>query len=272
MNQFKKRYVDGDYGQIHLRLSRPKSPDRPPLVCLHMFPRSSRTFDPFVKAADKRRVVVAPDFPGYGESDSPDSPITASDYARSVWQVVDALSLLESHGSIDLFGIHAGSKLATEVARQRPRHVNKIVLCSASILYDEEIEQIKKAFKPVPLDEKGTRMNNLWELLMRNQGPSQTLEMLNDGLSDMLRPGDRYEWGHDAVFNYNADFTDVLSSLEHPIALMNPKDDLYQMTARTEAYLKNGKLYEYPDWGQGFLEVHPEEAFQTVIDLLEEIN
>jgi len=269
--KYKKHYIAGEYGQIHMRLSEPDNPLKPPLMCLHMFPRSSRNLEPFVKAADDSRIVVAPDAPGYGESDSPIEPITVTDYARSIWRVIDELDLLASHGHVDLFGIHAGAKIATEVARQRSEHINKIALCSAAVLHQQEIEQIKQAFKPVPLDKEGQRVKKLWAVLVKNQGPGQTFDMLNTGLADMLRPGEKYEWGHAAVFDFNTEFTDVLSSLKHPIALMNPNDDLYEMTQRSEQYLQNGKLYDFPQWGQGFLEVHPNDAFNTVIRLLEEI-
>ncbi len=272
VTKVKRLFIDGDYGQIHLRAVRPTLPTKRPLLCLHMFPQSGRNFESFLNEADAERIVVAPDFPGYGESCSPPEQIAASDYARSIWQVVDTLGLLESHASVDMFGVHAGAKLATEVARQRPRDVNSMVLSSAAVLYPQELEQLKKAFYPVALDESGTRFTKLWKLLIHNQGPGQTLEMLSNHLAEILRSGEYYEWGHYAVYEFNQRFPDVLSSLNHPIALLNPKDDLYEMTPRTLEYLNNGKLYDYPNWGQGFIEVNAADVFKEVRMRLEQME
>jgi len=269
MNQFKRSFVDGPYGQTHYRIKTNSSPEKRPLVCLHMFPQSSRNFETFLNHYPANRTVVAPDFPGYGESDCPAEQITASDYAAAIWGAIDSLSLLDDFASLDLFGIHAGAKLATELASQRPDEVNHLVLSSAAVLYPEELAELKKAFEPVPLDEAGTRLNQLWQLLIRNQGPGQTLEMLANSLAEIMRSGENYEWGHYAVYEFNTRFPDVLRSLEHPIALMNINDDLYEMTPRTEPYLANGKMYEFSQWGYGFLDIHAAEVAQVVDQLLE---
>ncbi len=269
MKKFKRQFAPGKYGQMHYRVKHAEKPEKRPLICLHMFPQSGRNFEDFLNHYPDNRTVIAPDFPGYGESDCPAEQIDATAYAQSIWELIDALNLLQDEGAIDLFGIHAGAKLATEVARLRPAQVKVIVLSSAAILYPEELADLKKAFDPVPLDKDGTRLMRLWDLLVRNQGPGQTLEMLATSLAEILRSGENYEWGHYAVYEFNSHFPEILAGLEHPIALMNPKDDLYQMTPRTEAYLRNGRMYDFSDWGHGFMEVHPESAARTVDQLLD---
>ena len=264
----KRQFIDGRYGQMHLRIAGPETPTRPALVCLHMFPQSGRNFEKLVAAASEHRIVVAPDFPGYGESDPPPSPITASDYAASAWDVVDSLALTDGFGQVDLFGIHAGAKLAVEVAYQRPDEVNKILLSSAAVLYPDELERLRKVFTPIPLDEDGTRFKVLWDMLTKNRGPEMTYEMMATSLAEILRGGEGYEWGHHAVFDYNHRFPDVLRSLHHPIALLNPKDDLYEMTPRTLSYIQNGELFDRPEWGHGFLEVYAADVARTVDDFL----
>ncbi len=269
MNTFKRTFIDGPWGQIHCRVKRPEATHKPPLVCLHMFPQSGRNFEAFLNHYPDNRLLVAPDFPGYGESTCPPQQINATDYANSIWHTVDALSLLDESGKIDLFGIHAGAKLATEVARLRPQAVNHIALSSAAVLYPEELEELKKAFFPTPLDQDGTRIKMLWNLLIRNRGPEQTLEMLATSLAEMMRAGENYEWGHYAVYEFNTHFPKVLSGLEHPIALINVDDDLYKMTTRTEAHLNNGRLYDFPNWGQGFLEANAAEVAPVIDRLLD---
>ncbi|MFK7889110.1 MAG: hypothetical protein AB8G16_19805 [Gammaproteobacteria bacterium] len=36
---------------------------------------------------------------------------------------------------------------------------------------------------------------------------------------------------------------------------MNPRDDLFDMTPRSEPYVQNGTLKNMPDWGPGFMEL-----------------
>ncbi len=269
MKSFERQFIDGPYGQIHYRIKHCDSAEKRPLICLHMFPQSGRNFEKFLHYYPANRTVVVPDFPGYGESDCPAEQITATDYANTVWNIVDKLSLLNEFDSIDLFGIHAGAKLATEATAIRPDQVQHLVLSSAAVLYPDELESLKQAFHPVPLDNEGTRLNRLWDILLRNQGKGQTLEMLATSLAEILRGGENYEWGHYAVYEFNQRFPDVLSSLSHPIALINVNDDLYEMTPRTIPYLNNGKMYDFPEWQQGFLEVNAREVCQLVDRLLD---
>lgn len=264
----KRLFVDGPYGQIHLRMAVPNAPTRPPLVCLHMFPQSGRNFHRFVGEASNDRIVIAPDVPGYGESDAPEIPITAEDYARSVWSVVDELALLDN-GAIDLFGIHAGAKLAVEAAYQRPGDVRKIALSSAAVLYADEIAQLKRTFSPIPLDEEGSRYQHLWRLLIRDRRSYMTLKTCADSFAEMLRGGEKYEWGHDAIFDYNERFPERLKALGHPVALLNPKDELYSMTTRSLDYLKNGELFDLPAWSHGYLETYPDEAAALILGWLD---
>lgn len=254
MGQPKRLFVDGRYGQIHLRMGQPTVSSHPPLVCLHMFPQSGRNFARLIAELSIDRVVIAPDFPGYGESDPPPTPISASDYAGSVWDAVDACGLLDECGQVDLFGIHAGAKLAVEAAHQRVDDVSAMVLCSAAVLNSEELRVLRKSLAPIPLDAEGTRFQRLWQMLMRNRGPGMSYGMMAESLAEMIRGGEGYGWGHKAVFDFNASFPEVLQSLPHRITLINPNDDLYEQTPRTVSYLNNGELIDRPQWGHGFLE------------------
>src|ERR1700686_4390305 len=48
-------------------------PDAPTLVLLHGFPSSSRMFEPLLTRLSAQYHLVAPDYPGFGHSDAPDS-------------------------------------------------------------------------------------------------------------------------------------------------------------------------------------------------------
>jgi len=268
MKNVKRQFIDGSYGQIHLRIAQPEYSSQRPLVCLHMFPGSGRSFANFLQQASKDRIVVAPDFPGYGESDPPPTSKTVPDYAHSVWEVIDALSLDQKDGQVDIFGIHAGAKLAVEVVNQRPNKVNKIILSSAAVFYPEELEKMKQSFSPIPLDNNGTRFEQLWKLVVGYYSAYMPLETMAECFAELLRGGEGYEWGHSAVFEYNKMFSDGLRSLTQTVLLLNPKDDLYEITPRAAEFIQNVELLNCPQWGPGFLEVHPVEVAKTVLQWL----
>lgn len=269
MGAVKRQFVDGPYGQIHVRTCGPDSASKRPVVLLHMFPQSGRSFVNVLPYLAKDRIAVAPDFPGHGESDIPPEPIGAEKYASAIWDAVDALGLLDTHDRIDLFGIHAGAKLAVAFANQRPQAIHRIMLCSAAVLFKEELADLKSQYKPIPLDQAGTRFKTLWSLILNHSDPNLELEMAAITLAEMLRAGEAYEWGHHSVFDYNSVFPEQLKALPHEIAVLNPGDDLNAVTPRSEAYLQNGKLFERPDWSHGFMDLHPESLAQDICSFLD---
>ena len=269
MSRFRRKFVDGRYGQMHLRSIEPDHSSGRPLVCLHMFPQSGRNFEQFMAAMGTDRMVIAPDFPGYGESCAPSHPISATDYAASIGDVVEGLGLLGGSGKIDIFGIHAGSKLAVEFAYHNPEKIGKLALSSAAVLRQHEIEKMRGSLSHMPLDEEGTRFKLFWDMLMRNRGAGTTLEMAATSFSEMVRGGEKYSWGHRAVFEYNTLFPERLATLSHPIMLLNPQDDLYGMTPRSLPYLRNGTMTNLPGWGHGFLESRSDALAEIVREFLD---
>ena len=73
MTTYHKATVDGV--GVFYREAGP--PDAPTLVLLHGFPSSSREFDTLIPLLATRYHLIAPDFPGFGQSDAP-SPASYS--------------------------------------------------------------------------------------------------------------------------------------------------------------------------------------------------
>lgn len=252
MTNILRKFVETEFGQVHCRIAG-KPSDKNTLICLHQSPKSTREFIPFMGSASDDRLVIGIDNPGHGESDVPPAPVGIEGYARAAWAVIDALDV----GPVDLVGYHTGSSVAVEMAWQRPDDVGRLALISTLIATDAEREAFIHAFQPVPLDEAGSRFTRIWEKSLHYRGPGVTLEMLASSLAEQLRAGDAYEWGHQAAFDYSTVFPERLSSLQHPITVLNPKDMLFEYTDRVRPFLFNGVVIEHPEWGEGFLETDP---------------
>lgn len=262
----RRRFVDVGNGQAHLRLAGHIS-EKPTVVCLHMVPKSSRTFAGILPLLARDRLVIAPDLPGYGESDAHngDSPVSIEDYARFVWEVIDAFGLRD----VCFIGYHTGSMVAVAATRQRPEAVQRLINISAPVLTPEEVRQMLDDFAPIPLDEAGTRFRTMWQRVMHFRGPGMTLEMCAASMADNLRGGEQYEEGHRAAFENSARYQADLRLIEQPLLVMNIRDDLYDHTSRVDPLLNNGERRDYPQWGNGFLEVSPQPVAREMLAFLD---
>ncbi|MEM0986556.1 MAG: alpha/beta fold hydrolase [Pseudomonadota bacterium] len=267
--KIRKAYVDGPFGQVHLRIAgTPTDSGPPPLICLHQSPKCGLEFEAFMAAASETRQVIAPDYPGYGMSDPPpaEEEATIPNYARAMWATIDALGLT----TVDLFGNHTGAKVAAEMATQQTARVHAIAMVSAAILTDAEREMFKDMFTPIPLDDAHTRLTTSWARIHARRGPGQTLEMLDRSLFMNMTGGEAYEWGHVAAFAWGKPFEDALAALPQRITLLNPSDDLTECTRRAAPLMRNGEVIECPDWGYGFMDVFTQDAAALVLGKLDQ--
>ncbi len=264
----RRTFVDGRFGQLHCRVAAPENPAKDPLVCLHMSPKSGRSYQDILPHLARDRIVIAPDYPGHGESDKPPAEphVSVGDFAEAAWQCVDALC----PGRVHMLGYHTGSMVAVEAATMRPADVVSVVNISAPLFSDEELASLSAYFEPIPIDEAGERFRIMWERVLEYRGPGMTLEMAADSFAENLRAGDDYEWGHRAAFAYGATYRERLSALPQPILVMNPRDDCYEVSKRADTLLRNGHRRDYDEWGHGFLTVHAEAAAADIIEFIDQ--
>ena len=263
MAEIRRQFLDGPFGQVHIRTAKPDAPTSTlPLICLHQSPKSSREFIKLMNVMGDTRQVIAIDNPGHGESDVPaqQQDATISNYAKSAWAIIDALGF----DKVDLLGHHTGAKVATEMAWQRPSDVQAIVMVSALVLTSEEIAGFEAEFQPIPIDEAGTRYSKMWAKIVKHRGPGVSLVDLADSYAENFRAGEAYEWGHQAAFAYSAIFPDRVKTLPHPITVLNPGDMLFDLTPRVKPLLQNGVVIDHPDWGFGFMDAFTEDAVAAV--------
>ncbi len=104
----------------------------PPLLLLHGFTvgSSTLTYGPAIGPLAKHFDVIAPDLPGYGLSDSPDTLYTTADYVQFVVRFLDALNLTQ----VNLVGFSKGGAIALGLSLEHPERVRKLMLVSAYAL------------------------------------------------------------------------------------------------------------------------------------------
>jgi pimeloyl-ACP methyl ester carboxylesterase len=262
MSNIKKFYCEGPFGQLHGRLCTPSIATRRPLVLLHQSPKSGLELEPLMRACAHDRAVLAPDHPGYGMSDPPprEEEATIGAYACAAWAGADACGL----GKVDLFGNHTGGLVAFEMAHTAPERVGAIVTVSAPIMMEEERQSFLEYFKPIPLDEAGTRFTTMWARIRQHAAHGVNLEGMARSLLQNMMGGERYEWGHAAAFNWAPELDRILPLLHHPITIINPADELQHHTRRAAHLMQSGVIIEKPNWGHGFLELFPQDVADIV--------
>ncbi|HEU0103494.1 MAG TPA: alpha/beta hydrolase, partial [Mycobacteriales bacterium] len=126
-------------GQVAARRFRPEGdPVARPLVVLHAAPLSGEAMLAFAQPFTAGREVVLLDTLGNGDSDRPDEPLTAADFARVALDAIAALGIER----FDLYGTHTGAVLALEAALAAPERVAALVLNGVPLYTPQEAAQV----------------------------------------------------------------------------------------------------------------------------------
>jgi len=238
-----REYVDGRFGQTHLRINRPAAETRVPLLCLHSTGFSGRMFAALLADLARDRLAIAPDSPGYGESDPPPAPTTIQDIAMAHGELIDGLGLSQ----VDVLGYHGGAKTAVELALQRPRQVRRVLLVGAPVPNDEERARQRAAFLRPDYARDGGHLQRRWQWALPFRRPDVPLISLSKSLAETLRPGPRAWWGSRANYDYRLETK--VPQLPQPHLVLNPDDDLTAQTRRLQASLgAKGRYRELPEW------------------------
>ena len=251
-----RQYVDSRFGQSHLYRAGPvEQSGHPPLMCFHMSPWAAVYYEAFLAEMARDRLALAVDTPGFGNSDAPPEPPGIPDYAAAMGDVVDALGL----ETLDVMGDHTGAKVAVELARQRPRQVRRIIMLSLAVWTDEEISH-RREEGPHQIDEEGSHLVSSWQQMVKIGMQGRSLEMLGRVFYARHLHHKTAHWGHRAAAAYRP--KEVLLELNKPIMVLNPEDDLWEITPRVKPFLKHPEshVHDLPGWGYGFLDVKTAEV------------
>ena len=95
-----------------------------PLLLLHATPGSYRAFRQLAPLLAPHFHTIAPDTPGYGNSDALQGDTSIEALASSMVDLLDALELPRAH----VLGLHTGNKIAAALAAHWPDRVDRVVL------------------------------------------------------------------------------------------------------------------------------------------------
>ncbi len=129
----------------------------PPLLLLHGFTGSVRSFDGIIEGLATRHRTIAVDLLGHGCSDAPDDPAVWS-MARCVRDLVRVLELTDAVPA-HLLGYSMGGRVALQLAVSHPEWVASLILVGASAgLQDARARAARR------------RQDAAWADLLRREG------------------------------------------------------------------------------------------------------
>lgn len=222
----RRTYIDGPYGQIHLRLA---GEGGMPLLMLHQSPLSGAMFSAAMEPLAAAGVYVAAmDTPGYGASDPPPHPVAIADYGASVAAAMDALGWDEAA----LLGHHTGAAIAASFANQHPERLHALILNGVPLLSNEDRAFFAKfKFEPLKIEDDGSHLVAAWNQRLAASPGWTNRDAMHRYVVEMLANPDRYHWGFNAAFAHDLDSD--LSGIACPtLILTNTGEDLYDASRR----------------------------------------
>ncbi|SDC82948.1 alpha/beta hydrolase fold [Sphingomonas sp. YR710] len=227
--QAKRLYVDGPYGQIHVRTEGPQ--DGPKLVLLHKMFWSSVQFERAQGLLAKRGIFsIAIDLPGYGFSDAPSAEPGAADYAAILVPVLDALKVKRAV----VLGVDTGSSIALAFADAHPDRVSRLIFDGSPIFDTATARKLIEAphFDRTPLP-GGAHLQRRWDAVRAIVGADQASDAnVQTSVLQFFTAAPNWWWAHDAIFKY--DFASVLARvkptgmlLSFPGGALHPQEDIF---------------------------------------------
>lgn len=273
--------VDIDGVEIFYRQA--GSADKPVLILLHGFPSASHMFRDLIPVLEKHFLLIAPDYPGFGNSASPER----TDFEYTFDHITDVMERFIAKLNLTkyaLFVFDYGAPIGFRIAMRHPEQITAIISQNGNVYREglgekwaareeywhnptqEKRESYRTAFAPTTIKHQyvdGTKGN-----LVSPDG--YTLD-----IAYMSRPGND-EKQLDLIYDYRTNvnmypqFQQYLQEYQPPLLAVWGKNDVSFIPAGAEAFKKDLPHAEIHlmDTGHFALETHAKEIGELIIPFL----
>jgi pimeloyl-ACP methyl ester carboxylesterase len=246
---YKKVNIDGV--NVFYREAGPA--DAPVLLLLHGFPTSSHMFRNLIPLLADRYRVIAPDYPGYGQSDAPDR--SEFDYTfANLANVIEKLAVALEATKYSMYVMDYGAPIGYRLALKHPERVQALIVQNGNA-YTEGLAAFWDPIKAYWADKSQAKREALAHLVTLDLTKFQ----YTDGVSDtsrispdnwvvdqaMLdRPGNR-EIQLDLLGNYGSnvplypDFQAFFRQYQPPTLIVWGKNDVIFPEPGAHPYLRD---------------------------------
>ncbi|MFM7404575.1 MAG: alpha/beta fold hydrolase [Erythrobacter sp.] len=250
----------------------------PGLLMVHQSPRSSAEYEPLMRKWAEHFTCIAPDTPGFGQSDPLPGTPEIADFADALCETMDALGL----GRCAAYGFHSGGIILVTALKRQPQRFRALAVGGYAIWSAEEMrifgERYLPEFHPSPY---GEHLAWLWNRMLeqswvfpwfdtreeaRLSVAHADVPRVAQAVMEMLEAGSAYRAGYGAALRAPHDIPPV--EAEVPPCLITAYDGdplqahidrLGPMPAGWEAK-KVATPAEHQDASLAFLRAHGDEA------------
>ena len=236
-------YVNGRSGQLHARKLTAKGDElKPPLLCLHPAPYSGLYFTTVMPLLNDDRLVLAPDYPGYGGSSAPLEWPSIDDYALAMLDLVDDLELPQ----FDILGFHTGCLVGAEMALRAADRIGRLILIDIPF-FDAEArrERFERETKPRKFSPDLACLADEWAFNITKRLDTMSFERAFELLTESLRAADRANWAFGAAYSYAGETR--LPSLATDTVFIATQSGLLEPTRAAAAAVPSVRLVERLD-------------------------
>ncbi len=157
----KHKFVDVDGLRIFYREAGPE--DAPKLLLLHGFPTSSHMFRNLIPKLSDRFHLVAPDYPGYGNSSMPSPDEFEYSFDRLA-EVIEKFTGKIGFGSYSLYLMDYGAPVGYRLAVKHPERVEALIVQNGNA-YEEGLREFWDPIKAYWKDKTAANADALRKLL-----------------------------------------------------------------------------------------------------------
>jgi pimeloyl-ACP methyl ester carboxylesterase len=269
-------YAQGPHGLVHYQDTGPApvpagQKAQLPLLLLHQAPMTSRQFDSVYGLLAMRGIrAIGIDTPGFGMSDPTSFVPRVDDWASSVVAVLDHLRIRKAN----VLGHHTGALLATEVALQFPRRVNRLILNGPFPITAAERQELLAELQKKEIDfEYRTDGQHLADSFMtrwKMYGPGADPKLTTRVIIEKFQGFGPFWYGHNAAYRY--DHAAKLLLIRHPtLILLNTGDQIYEKAQRARTIRPDFAYVELEGGGVDIVDQKPVEWADAVVKYLRSI-
>ncbi|SDC55911.1 Pimeloyl-ACP methyl ester carboxylesterase [Paenibacillus sp. CF095] len=277
--------VDVDGIEIFYRQS--GSADKPVLILLHGFPSASHIFRELIPVLEEHFHLIAPDYPGFGNSSSPertDFEYTFNNITNIIERFIAKLNLTK----YALFVFDYGAPIGFRIAMRNPEHITAIISQNGNV-YREGLgtkwAAREEYWQNPTLEKRDSYRTAFAQDTIKHQYVDGTKNNLvsPDGYTldhaYMNRPGND-EKQLDLIYDYQTNvrmyplFQQYLQQYQPPLLAVWGRNDVSFIPAGAEAFkrdLPNAEIHLL-DTGHFALETHAKEIGKMMVQFLKKHN
>jgi pimeloyl-ACP methyl ester carboxylesterase len=277
---FRKLNIDG----LNLFYREAGEADAPAILLLHGFPTASHMFRDLIPRLSDKFHLVAPDFPGFGQSDMPPRDRFSFTFAK----ITDVIERFTELAGLDRFAMYIfdyGAPIGLRLAVRHPERVTAIISQNGNA-YEEGLSDGWNPIRAYWREPTQAHRDALRSFL----SPETTLWQYTHGVEDpaavspdgyslddfyMARPG-AHDVQLDLLLNYADNvalypaFQDYLRTHKPRLLAVWGKNDPFFLPAGAEAFKRDvpAAVVRFLDTGHFALETHAGEIAATMHEFL----